>query len=244
METILNLDKLKAGLSKTTMREQVSERLAAMVQSGLLQKGDELPSERELAATLEVSRETVRSAIQMLAAIGMVEISQGSRTRVVGTTGFPAGAQRMPGKTTQSAREVFEARYMLEIPAARLAVERIDAAGIARLRRLVEAQAEMTDDPVRFQISDAEFHDVIYAASGNPIVAKYLGEMFSFGMEFRRVVLSRKGSVATSLKDHRRILAGFEQRDANAVAIAIAEHHDRVSQSTIDVIASIKAETA
>lgn len=239
METFLNLDNLKAGLSKRTMREQVSERLAAMVQSGLLQKGDELPSERELASTLEVSRETVRSAIQMLAAIGMVEISQGSRTRVVGTTGFPVPNTVTSALSTKSARDVFEARYMLEIPAARLAVERIDPAGLGRLQRLVEAQAEMTEDPVRFQISDAEFHDVIYKASGNTILAGYLSEVFSFGMEYRRTVLSRHGSVATSLKDHRRILGGFERRDADEVVAAIEEHHNRVRQSTLEVISTL-----
>ena len=56
MDAPLNLQNLKNGLSKLTIREQVSHRLAAMVQSGILRTGDELPSERELAATLEVSR--------------------------------------------------------------------------------------------------------------------------------------------------------------------------------------------
>ncbi|MBZ9701812.1 FCD domain-containing protein [Mesorhizobium sp. B2-8-1] len=61
----------------------------------------------------------------------------------------------------------------MELPTVRLAVERMDDAGIQRLRRLVEAQRQMTHDPIRIQISDAEFHDAIYRAGGNPLLADF-----------------------------------------------------------------------
>lgn len=237
MNTSLDLKNIKDGLSKRTIREQVSQRIAAMVQSGLLRQGDELPSERELAATLEVSRETVRGSIQMLAAIGMVEISQGSRTRVVGAIDFPL-TDRVWGRagTRRSADEVYEARRLVELPTVRLAVERIDDAGIQRLKRLVEAQREMTKDPVRFQISDAEFHDVIYRAGGNPLLADFLHEMYSFGLEFRRKVLLGKDAVSRSVEDHVQILDGFEQRNAAAAAAAMDRHLDRIHRTTLDVM--------
>lgn len=237
MNTSLDLKNIKDGLSKRTIREQVSQRIAAMVQSGLLRQGDELPSERELAATLEVSRETVRGAIQMLAAIGMVEISQGSRTRVVGAIDFPL-TDRVWGRagTRRSADEVYEARRVVELPTVRLAVERIDDAGIQRLKRLVEAQREMTKDPVRFQISDAEFHDVIYRAGGNPLLADFLHEMYSFGLEFRRKVLLGKDAVSRSVEDHVQILDGFERRNAVAAAAAMDRHLDRIHRTTLDVM--------
>jgi DNA-binding FadR family transcriptional regulator len=237
MDATLDLRDLKAGLSKRTIREQVSHRIAAMVQSGLLRPGDELPSERELASTLEVSRETIRGAIQMLAAIGMVEISQGSRTRVIGSTDFPlAGNGRDREMTREAARQVYEARRVVEVPTARLAVARITEAELQRLRRLVEAQHEMTGDPVRFQISDAEFHDVIYRAGGNPMLADFLQEMYSFGLEFRRRVLVGQGAVANSLHDHVQILAGLEQRDEAATVAAVENHLNRIHRTTLDVI--------
>lgn len=239
MDTAINLNDFKAGLSRRPLREQVSQRIAAMVQSGLLREGDELPSERELATTLEVSRESVRGALQMLAAIGMVEISQGSRTRVIGTIGFPL-PDHGAGKagTRRSAHEVYEARRVVELPTVRLAVERIDDAGIQRLKRLVDAQREMTDDPVRFQISDAEFHDVIYRAGGNPLLAEFLHEMYSFGLEFRRRVLVAKGAVSLSFQDHVQILDGFERRDIAAAVEAMESHLNRIHRTTLDVMSS------
>jgi DNA-binding FadR family transcriptional regulator len=237
MDATLDLRDLKAGLSKRTIREQVSHRIAAMVQSGLLRPGDELPSERELATTLEVSRETVRGAIQMLAAIGMVEISQGSRTRVIGTADFPlANNGRDREMTREMARQVYEARRLVEIPSARLAVERITEADLQRLRRLVEAQHEMTKDPVRFQISDAEFHDVIYRAGGNPMLADFLQDMYSFGMEFRRRVLVGEGAVDKSLEDHIQILAGLERRDVDAAVEAVDRHLARIHSTTLNIM--------
>jgi DNA-binding FadR family transcriptional regulator len=229
---------LKTAVSKLTIREQVSERIAAMVQSGLLREGDELPSERELAATLGVSRETVRSAMQMLAARGLVEISQGSRTRVLGAANH---LLRHPladdNPSEEEERTVYEVRRLVELPAIRLAVERIEPADLSRLQHLVEAQRSMTADPVRFQISDAEFHGVIYKASGNSLLADFLQGSYSFGLGYRRRVLLAKGAVQLSLDDHVAILDGFERRDPDAAAAAMERHLDRIHSTTVAVMA-------
>jgi DNA-binding FadR family transcriptional regulator len=234
----MDLVDLKTAVSKLTIREQVSERIAAMVQSGLLREGDELPSERELASTLGVSRETVRSAIQMLAARGMVEISQGSRTRVLDAANHllqRAMAEENP--SGEDERTVYEARRIVELPTIRLAVQRIEPADLSRLQRLVEAQHSMTADPVRFQISDAEFHGVIYKASGNKLLEDFLQGSYSFGLGYRRRVLLAEGAVQLSLDDHIAILEGFERRDPDAAANAMERHLDRIHSTTVAVMA-------
>jgi DNA-binding FadR family transcriptional regulator len=144
----------------------------------------------------------------------------------------------LPGR---SADEVYQARLLVEIPVIRAAVERIDDNGIARLRRLVDAQRGMVGDTVRFQISDAEFHDAIYQASGNDLVAGFLHELFSFGMEYRRHVLLRKDSVPLSLADHIEILDGFERRDAAAAAEAMQNHLNRIHRTTLEAIAETRS---
>ena len=62
--------------------EQVAERLAADIRSGALAPGERLPSERELARTLEVSRASVREAIGALQLQGVVETRPGAGTFV------------------------------------------------------------------------------------------------------------------------------------------------------------------
>lgn len=239
MSSVIDLKSLKTNLAKRTIRDQVCDRIASMVQSGLLQSGDELPSERELAATLEVSRETVRGAIQMLAARGMVEISQGSRTRVRDAAHFhQAPASALPKVSTQGEAHVFEARRLVELPTIRLAVERMEEEDRSRLQRLLEAQRGMFADPVRFQISDAEFHGVIYRAAGNPILEEFLNRNYSFGLDYRRRVLLGDSAVELSVGDHEAILAGFLRRDPDEAEAAMARHLDRIHRTTLEVMAA------
>lgn len=55
---------LRRSLTKRTAKDIISDKIAALIASGVLNIDDELPSERELALALDVSRETVRGAIQ------------------------------------------------------------------------------------------------------------------------------------------------------------------------------------
>eukprot|EP01037_Dinobryon_pediforme_P029700 gene29700-33450_t len=83
-DTVLQrLPVLQDAIERRNTRDIVAEKIASVIASGLLQVGDSLPSERDLAAALQVSRETVRGGMQILAALGVIEISQGSRTRIV-----------------------------------------------------------------------------------------------------------------------------------------------------------------
>ncbi len=239
MNPVIDLGSLKTNLAKRTIRDQVCDRITSMVQSGLLQGGDELPSERELAATLEVSRETIRGAIQMLAARGMVEISQGSRTRVRDSAHFHRAPQSsLQAASPEGEKHVFEARRIVELPTIRIAVERIGEEDLLRLRRLVDAQREMTADPVRFQISDAEFHSAIYRAAGNPMLEEFLNRSYSFGLDYRRRVLLGDAAVELSVSDHEAILDGFLRRDADAAETAMARHLDRIHRTTIEVMSA------
>src|SRR5258708_26588356 len=144
-----DLPDLKAGLSKRTVREQIAQKLAAMIRSGLLRVGDELPSERDLASTLDVSRETVRNAIQVLAGVGMVEVSQGARTRIASAERSPYGGsdERSGAVSRYSAETVYKARCVVELAVVRDAARLISEGDLGRLNRLLAAQHAVGEDP-------------------------------------------------------------------------------------------------
>ena len=107
---------------RTTFRplqryEQIAERLADDIRSGVLAPGERLPSERDLARTLEVSRASVREALASLALQGVVETRHGAGTFVVGLP-----PSEPPHDASPSA--VLEARLALEPAVARLAAAR------------------------------------------------------------------------------------------------------------------------
>jgi DNA-binding FadR family transcriptional regulator len=220
---------LRAGLSKRTVREQITDKLAGMIASGMLRPGDELPSERDLAEALEVSRETVRGAVQALAARGMIGVAQGARSRVLGPEGWLAPPPSSP-LARYTPAEVQQGRMLLEVAAAREAAIRIDDATLRHLHFLVEAQGRALRDPAAFHICGTEFHAGIHRAAGNRLLAAFLQEVYAQAQQMRRPALEAPGAARRSWQDHQRILAALAVRDAEGTAAAMAAHLGRIHQ--------------
>jgi DNA-binding FadR family transcriptional regulator len=222
------------GIHKRTVRDQLADKLSYMIQSGLLQANDYLPSERELSETLKVSRESVRGAIAVLADRGMVEVSQGARTRIVGTAGLTMvdSVRSMSALKTHDPSVVNEAREHIEAQVIRLATARITEADLAHMRSLVTAQQQMLNDPVAFQISDREFHSTLYNACGNPLLTDFVSDLYDYALDFRRQALQRSGVIAQSVQDHERIVVALGTRNALKAEQALAAHLDHIHQTT------------
>lgn len=224
-----NLALLAPALSKRTVREQITDRLAGMIRGRLLRPGDALPGERELAAQLAVSRETVRGAIQALAALGLVEVAQGARSRV-----NPAArwAPTAPGKPRFTPAEVQGVRLLLEAEAARAAARGAAAAQRRRMRALLEAQGAALDDPGAFHVAGAEFHAVLREAAGNRLLAALIAEAYAHSSELSTRALSGgTAAMRRSWEDHRRILDAIEARDGAAAAAAMQAHLSRLGRA-------------
>src|SRR6185312_12504932 len=195
---LTELPTFREGIVKRPITNVISDKIAELIASGILQVGDALPSERELAVALNVSRDAVRGGIQNLAARGILEISQGARTRVRRSDVGPVTV----GIATARAVEAYDIEA---VHAARLLVERevvadaarhMDVRRLALLDTLLDAQKKAIEDPVRFLICDHEFHAAIYQASPNRLLADFSTDLYSYMMEYRRQVMSRPGAIA------------------------------------------------
>jgi DNA-binding FadR family transcriptional regulator len=235
------LGDMRGSIVKRTVKEQIGEKLAAHIASGVLQIGDELPGERELAAAFSVSRESVRGAIQDLASRGLVEVSQGARTRVVSA----AGAARQRGLASPGAindydlRSVHGARLLAERSVVAEAALRIDGETLARLDASLDEQKHCLDDPVRFLICDREFHFAIYRCSANPLLQDFVMGLYTYLMEHRRTAVSQPGAILRSYKDHTEIMAGLRARDPTAVVAAFDRHLDRIYATTRAILDAV-----
>ena len=234
MELLARIPGDNTPIGKRTIKAQISDKLAYMIHSGLLRPGDELPSERELASTLGVSRETVRAAIGLLHQRQMIEISQGTRTRVLGVGPVPLhdSVSVLGSLKGRSLAEVAEARAAIEVQVIWLAAQRIKPAQLARLEALVAAQRAMLDDPVRFQISDQEFHETLYRACGNALLAEVVFDFYGYALEFRRLALKRKGAIAHSVEDHAAIVTALLSGKPDRAVAAMQRHLDQVQRTT------------
>ena len=228
------------GIAKRTLKDQIGDKLAYMIHTGLLRAGDELPSERQLAATLGVARESVRAAIAVLQARHMIEVSQGARTRIIGpgNTRLYDSVGVLEGLKDRSLEEVSEAREAVEQQVVRLAAKRISKAALARLEALVTEQQSMLADPVSFQISDREFHSTLYKACGNSLLADVVSDFYDYALDYRRRALKRRGAIAHSVAEHRAIVEAMKTRDPEQAVAAMHRHLEQVRKTTLKEMAN------
>lgn len=152
-------------LSRKSLTDSAMQSLRAEIASGRWAVGAKLPNEAGLAERLGVSRGTVREAMRVLVAQGLLETRQGSGTYVRSATDAARSFERI---RRTSLRDRFETRALLEAEAARLAAQRVTPEMIARLETLL-AQRTMREGLNRaaYVARDFAFHEGIVAASGN-----------------------------------------------------------------------------
>lgn len=221
MTVDLQLPALRNSLRRDSLPMQIAAKLQDLVATGLLHPGDELPGERELAAVLDVSRESVRGALLILVGRGFVDVAQGSRSRVA------SHVRREPPLGGDMA--VLGARRVLEAALARHAACTMPPARLDHLRGLVEAQRAMLNDPIQFQISDREFHHAIFQAGGNPVLSAYAEQAYAHAYAHRREVMVRAGGIARAVQDHLAILDAMGRRSPDAAATAMEAHMDSIT---------------
>jgi DNA-binding FadR family transcriptional regulator len=232
------LPEMRESIRRRNVKDLISEKLGVLIASGVLRTGEFLPGERELAAILSVSRESIRGAIQTLALRGVVEVSQGSRTRVISADvgSLKNGITSATTINSYDIESVHSARLLVERVVVADAAERMDEARLAQLEALLVAQRDTLTDPVAFLMSDREFHTVIYGAAGNRLLGDFVVNLYTYMLEFRRAAVSKHGAIAKSYADHRAILDALQARDVAAVVAAFQRHIDRIYATTISII--------
>jgi DNA-binding FadR family transcriptional regulator len=231
---VTELPTFREAIVRPSLTNAISEKILSLIASGILQAGDALPSERELADALNVSRSAVRGGLQNLAVRGILDISQGARTRVRRNDTGPVtiGIATARAIDAYDIESVHAARVLVEPQVVGDAARNIDVRGIALLDALLDAQKNMLDDPVRFLICDREFHAAIYRASTNRLLADFCTDLYTYMMDYRRRAMSRPGAIAVSYADHAAIVEALRSHDAEAAAKAFAAHTGRIYVTT------------
>lgn len=229
---------LRAGIDKRTVRQMIAEKLKGLIATGVLQSGDFLPGERDLAVALGVSRESVRGAVQLLAAVGVVEVSHGSKTRIVGIEPdrLPLSVALPRPINAYKVGAVHRARLLVEQDVVTDVVANVDAQLIARLEQSLSAQRKVGDDTIQFLICDREFHMAIYEAGDNPLLSDLIADLYSYMMGYRRQAMTKPGAIAKSYSDHVAIFSALEARDRDAALEAVRLHLERIHQTTRSIL--------
>ncbi len=231
-------------LTNKTKKDVLAGKILEMIFTGLLRDGDVMPSERELGNMFGVSRETVRGALGMVAAYGLISVSHGAKTRVNRTEELlQRCTQLLPELgsveiNNYDVNAVFDSRKVIEAAVARKAAVSIDKDGLRELRKLLDQQRQMFDEPVHFQLSDQRFHKLISQYCHNEILLKYTEDLYAYGLHFRRLVMQTKGAIERSYLEHEAIYEALAAADPDQAERAMLRHIDSVYQTTVEAMQS------
>jgi len=209
--------------------EETVERILRSVKLGAVRPGERLPPERELAAQLRVSRDTLREAIHALAAEGIVASTRGRSggTRVLRRPAPPPPERLhelvdgLPG----GLEDALVFRRAVETGAAEAAAARpLDA----RERRLLTQRLEAAEqaDAAEFRIADTRYHLALAELSGSRQLATAVAEARLRVNDLLDAIPMLEANLRHSAEQHRRIGAAVLGGDAETARRAMAEHLD------------------
>jgi DNA-binding FadR family transcriptional regulator len=159
---------------RKTVAEEVADELRSMIVANQLKPGDFLEPQKVLAERFGVGLSSVREAIQLLAAVGLVESHSGKGTWVrepaLHTLFSPDEVKARLGAL--NARQVYEARMVIEGALTRLAAERATSDDIQLMLTALSAMKAAEDDATFIQ-ADLEFHLAVAQAGHNPLLERF-----------------------------------------------------------------------
>lgn len=210
-------------------RTKVYEGVAKQLQRFILEKlkpGDKLPSERELAEMLRVSRSSIRDAIRGLELMGMVEPRQGAGT-IVREPSAESGINSLANalkRRRELVAELLDFRKMLEPPLAARAATHASPEEVREMEEILQRQESKVSRGELAIVEDAEFHYSVAVASGNSVVLKVIDILMALLRDTRERSLQLPGRQQKSLAGHRRILKAIKVGDAAAAQSAMRRH--------------------
>ena len=159
-------------INTTSASEQALQQLINAIKSGEYQIGDRLPSERQLADMMGISRNTLREAIQILAFLNVLEMQHGAGTfvRSIEIDGAMAIKAAEILATDDSYFHALETRVLIEPVIASLAAERAEEADIALMERGLEEIKLRTEAMKSWGGAAMRFHLAIARSAKNPIL--------------------------------------------------------------------------
>ncbi|MBS1157200.1 MAG: GntR family transcriptional regulator [Proteobacteria bacterium] len=226
-------------LQPKRLYKQIADLIASHIKSGEFVPGTYLPSERDLAHQLGVSRSSVREALIALEVSGLVEIRVGNGVMVL-SPNAGQGHGVLDDEEDQDYDSPFQligARSLLEGEVAAIAAKNATPAQLAGIEETVKRMDEIVNAPLPLNeeaLSEADwlFHMRIAEATGNYVLVELVEGLRKrrFSPIFRRAEkhFSKRDLKVQTVEDHRAVFEAIRAGDADAAREAMKMHQSHV----------------
>lgn len=209
-----------------SLHAQVIEDIGESIVSGVLQPGDALPGEAQLATQMAVSRTVLREALKVLAAKGLIETRQKTGMRVrdprhwnhLDADVLAWRCAAMP--TDDFVDKLVEMRAIIEPAAVAAAARRREPAQLDAIGAALEAMEESTTLD-EWAVADLRFHEAVLAATNNELLSSLFGVIEAALGTFFVMSARTAKNFKYALPHHRAVYEAIRRRRPNEAAAAM-----------------------
>jgi len=226
-------------LGEQRLYQIVARRIARMIETNAKDSNWRIPSERELAEELEVSRPVVREAVIALEMRGIVEVRGRAGMVVLPARGKPINFDGIGNDAGPGPFELLEARMAIEASAAAMAAERATTYDIMVLEECIAQMQQETDVMLLNEKGDRDFHMTIAKMTGNAIIVSIIETLWAQRDESIMWKKLHEHIHAPSVRplwigDHHAVVAALRMRHPDAAYKAMARHIRNVSNELLE----------
>ncbi len=211
---------------RSTLVADITQELRQMILTGKVQPGEFLPSRKDLAAQFGVGLSTVHEAIQALTAVGMVESHPGKgtwmRDDALDTLIHPAVVKARLGEL--NARQVYEARFVIEVALTGFAVQRATPEDMERIWEALKAMEAAVENEGAFVEADLAFHLSVAKAGHNDLLEQFYHLTRKLLSEVITEMVRLPKVRDESIRLQKAIAEAIEQRDLHEARQAARNH--------------------
>ena len=225
-------------LFRPRQSDTIVSHIRNLILQGILQPGDRIPPERDLASELGLGRGTIREAFHQLEALGLLD--RGARSRVVRQPGSAPADDNKVARTLDDERsfllQVIDVRIGLEGWVAAEVARKATPEDVTRLKLILSKLEKAVAQKVNLASLDLELHRALVEATHNLVVMQVLESlttMIKSIAAFKKLTLDPMRKVDVDL--HRAIVEAVERGDPQAAQAAMVAHLQRVRDAVAGV---------
>jgi len=231
-------------IKTSKISDEVYKQLVSLISSGQFKPGEKLPSEREMASDLGISRQSIREALYRAEIMGLVEVRQGEGSFVLSSVRESLRPPLLVLLEEEAGRifEFLEVRKVIEGWCAEKAAMEATAGDLKNMEGILENMERSTTGDREWEAVDVEFHLSIAAATHN-LIAIHIMEALkdSFGSFFRfRQALTRPDKKDLLCQHHIEIYGAIRQRDPFGAKQKLVAHLDYIEKKIREEVEKIQ----
>lgn len=213
-------------LQNQSLSRQIADKIQQMVTNNELLPGHKLPSERQLAEQLQVSRNVIREATALLEERGVVSIHIGSGIYIseLSSDAITRSVSLYIQRKGISVAQLFEIRWILEVENARLAASNATPEELEAMEKTIVEMETHPDDLKKFTLADIRFHHLLAYATHNPLLPMLLESIIDLLHAQALLATAMPGAEDNAIKHHRNIFRAVRNKSSTLARSAMTKH--------------------